>query len=66
MAREKFPHDEDIKLVQEALQLSQNALLYDENQLPCHLIGRFPSEKEVMECYYVRSSIFHYLYVKYS
>ena len=39
-ARQVFTDDEDITLVAEALQLSQNALFYDVNQLPGQLLGR--------------------------
>ena len=46
-ARKTFPEDEDVKMVAEALQLSQDALQYDPLQLPAHVIGRLVSPTQV-------------------
>ncbi|XP_070204069.1 uncharacterized protein [Littorina saxatilis] len=42
-ARKAFPNDEDLKIVAEALQLSQDALQYDPLQLPAQIICRLQS-----------------------
>ncbi|KAK6192030.1 hypothetical protein SNE40_003581 [Patella caerulea] len=44
-ARNQYPDDEDIKCVEDALQLSQNALQYNNNELPSQLLGRIEPTK---------------------
>nr|KAG5694295.1 hypothetical protein BaRGS_032013 [Batillaria attramentaria] len=45
-ARKAFPRDEDLKMVAETLQLSQDALQYDPKQLPSQILCRIVSPRE--------------------
>ncbi|KAK7479964.1 hypothetical protein BaRGS_00028791, partial [Batillaria attramentaria] len=50
-ARKAFPRDEDLKMVAETLQLSQDALQYDPKQLPSQILCRIVSPRKSLEAF---------------